>query len=714
MTYPWIIPLIAAVASLMLGVLVERSGARTELRQVFAFTAVALAFWNLIYVVLYSVSDYNLAFQLSRVMRSGAIFMFPGILHLAIAAPERPRSRWVWKVLVADYTFFGLLVVANAFDLVVTHLRMVQWGYYSVGTSLYNIFTVMVFVNFTTVLMLLAYEYRTTLEPRMRLQLKFWLFGMGVALPLGLTNLLPVYGVPIYPLGNLGSAAWAGIVAYAIVRHRLMDIEVVISKGIAYLGVTVLLVGPAFLIAIAMERFAFGEVHYDFSAGLLALLLAMGVLFPIVRARAEARVERSLFPEKQEIRATLDGFARSVIRILDRERLSRELCEALREGLRLDDVALFLAEDLRGRYEVRRIVGRAPVVTGLNAEDQFIHLLNRRGEPVLRDELGDDRSAQVDSARAEAVFRSNGWEVCVPLMSGSLLVGFVGLGKKRDLQAFVAGDFDLLANVAAQAAIAFENARLYEELRRSRDIINRAGRLSALGTLAAGIAHEIRNPLVSIQTFFQLAPQRLADEEFMTSFLKLAETEVQRISSLISELLSFAKSPTASVGEVDLDELVDRTVTLLAPQARAQQIRLERMVPRTRCIILADRDQIMQVLINIVLNGIQATSRDGAVLVETREVDYENGRFCQVEIRDTGAGIPQEMREAIFNPFFTTKDKGTGLGLPIAHRIVVESGGFITVESVEGQGSQFVINLPATGQSSDENLDQAAVGRLQG
>jgi signal transduction histidine kinase len=712
MTYHWIIPLVAAMSSLALGVLVERTGPHTQLRQVFAFTAVALAFWNLIFVVLYSVSSYNLAFELSRVMRSGAIFLFPAILHLAIAAPERPRSKWVWRVLIADYVVFGLLVVANAFDLVVSHLRTVQWGYYSVGTGLYDIFSVLAVVNFTVVLVLLAYEYRTTTEPRTRLQLKFWLFGLGVALPLGLTNLLPVYGVPFYPLGNLGSAAWAGIVAYAIARHRLMDIEVVVSKGIAYLGVTILLVGPAFAISLIMQQLAFGEVHYDFSAGLLGLLLAMGILFPIIRARTEVRVERSLFPEKQERRAALNALSRSVIRILDKERLSRELCEILREGLHLEGVALFLLDEVRGTLELRRMIGLRPTVSTIAIDHAFVRVLRRRGEPVLRDEVRDRREG-LDSVPAAAVFVENGWEVCVPLITGTVLVGFVGLGRKRDLEAFVAGDFDLLTNVAAQATIAFENARLYEELRRSRDIINRAGRLSALGTLAAGIAHEIRNPLVSIQTFFQLAPHRIGDEEFMTSFLRLAEAEVQRISSLISELLSFAKSPTATVGHVDLDESIDRMAVLLAPQARTQQVELRRIASEGRHVVLADPDQIMQVLINIVLNGVQATPAGGAVTIETRKLDHETGLFCQVEIRDTGRGIPSEVRDAIFDPFFTTKDRGTGLGLPIAHRIVAECGGFISVDSVEGQGSRFFVNLPSSREDEAAEAD-VAERRMQG
>jgi signal transduction histidine kinase len=708
MTYHWMIPLIAAVASLVLASVVGRLGPKTVLSQVFTFLAIALVFWNLNFVVQYAVSDRTLAFEIVRVLRVGSMFVPPAIFHLSVAIRDRSSSIWT-AVLLADYGVAIVLVVLNLFDLIVSDLRAFTWGYYSVGAPLYHLYTIFVLVNFVAAGGLMARDYRTCTDPRTLLQLKFWLLGLVIALPLGLTNLLPAYGVAIYPLGNLGSAAWVAIVAYAIVRHRLMDIEVVVSKSIAYFGVIVLLIGPAFLLGVFMQRLAFGEVDYDFSAGLLVLLLATGILFPAVQSRAEARVERSLFPQRQVSRTILSSFARSIIRILDRERLVRQFCDTLYEVFNLDRICLFLLADNSGKFQLQRAIGPDPTPALFGTDHVFVRWLTHQRDCVLRDELEHGRGRR-DLKPIVELCRTNGWEVVAPLVTGSTLVGMVGIGQRRDLQAFTTGDLDLLGGVVAQASVAFENARLYEELRRSRDIINRAGRLSALGTLAAGIAHEIRNPLVSIQTFFQLAPQRLDDEEFMTSFLALAETEVQRISSLISELLTFAKSPASTVSKSDLGDIIDRAMTLLAPQARKQHVELVRIASEHLPPVLADPDQILQVLINIVLNGLQATPNGGKVTVLTRVIDYESGSYCQVEIRDTGAGIPEEIREAIFNPFFTTKDKGTGLGLPIAHRIIAESGGFITVESVEGEGSRFFVNLPLAAElEMESSVDEAAI-----
>ena len=192
-------------------------------------------------------------------------------------------------------------------------------------------------------------------------------------------------------------------------------------------------------------------------------------------------------------------------------------------------------------------------------------------EALLRGEVADLGNA---NENLSVVLQENNWEVCVPLV-GEGILGVLFLGPKRYLEAYTAGDLDLLNVVGTQASIALENARLYGELRKSQEVIQRTGRLSAIGTLAAGIAHEIRNPLVSIQTFFQLAPSRVNDEEFLTSFLKLTEGEVKRICDLITDLLNFARSPTHSLSRLFINEEVEKVLTLLAPQARSQHLTVD-------------------------------------------------------------------------------------------------------------------------------------------
>lgn len=692
----WVVPLISALASLVLAGLVCRRKPQTELVQTFAFLCVMLVSWNLIFFVLYSVTDKHLALEITRPLRVGSFFMPPAILHLHLALQPR-RSRFWRLALASDYMIATGFILVNAADLYITDLERFAWGYHSVATPYYGWYGVFTVANFAATLLVIGHTYRASSDARMRLQLKFWLLGALVALPLGVTNLFPVYGLPAYPLGNLGNAVWAAIVAYAIVRHRLMDMDLVITKGLTYVAVSIAVIIPAFILTLWLERVAFGSIHAGMSAAVLILFMVVGMVFPALRGRAESRIERSLFPRRHGHRAALTAFTRSIVRILDRERILREIGTTLSDTLDIGSVAVALGGE-QEPLAIRDSIGCVLEQREFPRDGEFVRSLTRHSQGMLCSELEMSADPEERSTVADTL-RRNGWELCIPLTVGGRLTGFIGLGRKANLRAFYAEDLDLLETLAAETAVALENARLYEELKKSQDIIRRADRLSALGTLAAGIAHEVRNPLVSIQTFFQLAPDRLHDEEFLTSFLGMTANEVKRISDLITELLSFARSPARMLRDVDINDVVERVATLLEPEAKKHKVAFTRALASNIPFVFGDPDQVKQVLINVVLNAFQATPPGGAVSVTSRTVEHRGVRFGQLEIRDTGTGIPPDKLNDIFNPFFTTKDKGTGLGLSIAHQIVVEHGGLISVESTEGHGTSFTIDLPASDQS---------------
>ncbi|MGD0946657.1 MAG: ATP-binding protein [Candidatus Binatia bacterium] len=691
MKYHWLVPLISAVLNLLLGVLVLARDRRARLNQVFVLMGVALALWNLNNFVFYAIPDPSRALWWGSILRPGTILVPATVLHLALTLAGTPKSLSRW-LLGCSYSVSAGLIVANALGLLVSGARHYAWGLYPVGTRLYGVFIAAAVIQCTLALGVLIHHYHTTTSPRRKLQVRFWLLAAAV-LPTGLTNFLPIFGVPIYPLGHFGSALYAAIIAYAIARHRLMDIDVVVSKGVAYAAVACILIGPAFALMVWLQRLAFGHVQPDFSFAVLLMFVAIAVLFPVLRIQAQSRIQQTFFREKSEYRTALGSFARSIVRILEHEKLIREIASTLSYTLHVSRVGVWLRDDMRQTYSVRYQLGENSAQAEFAESDEFVRSLAHSREVVLREELVAGTDVAARTAVSE-LCRRNGWEVCIPLILGEKLLGFIGLGGKRNLEAFSAEDLDLLETLAAEASVALENARLYEELKKSQDIIRRADRLSALGTLAAGIAHEVRNPLVSIQTFFQLAPQRLHDQEFFTTFLGMTANEVKRISDLITELLSFARSSTPSLAAVNLNELVERVATLLEPEARKHNLTLTRALSANVPLVNADGDQIKQVLINLVLNAIQATRPGGVVAISTRCVDHQNGAFGQIEIQDTGVGIPPDQLEHIFDPFFTTKGKGTGLGLAIAHQIVSEHGGSITVDSREGHGSSFCVNLP--------------------
>jgi signal transduction histidine kinase len=692
-SYYFVIPLLAALGNLILAAIVLRRDRHNELNQAFAFATVMMVFWNLNIFVFYASANAQTAFFWSRFFRVGTLLMPASAAHFFYVFSER-RPRWAFRFLILAYAASEALIIANSVDLLVSDVRRYPMGFYYVGTPLYRTFTLLAFACAVVTFYLLVSECFGSPSPHKRFQARLWLLGTSVAMPLGLTNLITQPGIHFPPLGNLANTVYIAVIAYGIVRHRLMDIDLVVTKSMAYAAVSFVLIAPAFAIALWLQRLSFGLIHPDFSLALLAMFAVIAVLFPTLRLRVEAHIARSLFREKHEHRSALIAFTRSIVRILDRDRLVRELATTLRDTVQLDRIAVALYDDAKRAFVVRYAVGPPPSDREIQERSGFIAVLTRHQDAALRRELEATATLVERRAIAETCGR-NGWEVCIPLMLGNTPIGFIGLGHKRNFDAFSAEDLEVLGTLAAQASVALENARLYDELKKSQDIIRRADRLSALGTLAAGIAHEVRNPLVSIQTFFQLAPERLHDEEFFTTFLDMTAKEVNRISDLITELLSFARSPTRSLGAVDLNDAIDRIVTLLEPEARKHHLTLVRELSEPATLVRADSDQIKQVFINLILNAIQATQPGGVVTVTTRSVQRGGLTAGQFEINDTGRGIPQDELEHIFDPFFTTKDQGTGLGLAIVHQIVMEHGGSISVESKLGCGTRFLVDLPA-------------------
>jgi len=263
-------------------------------------------------------------------------------------------------------------------------------------------------------------------------------------------------------------------------------------------------------------------------------------------------------------------------------------------------------------------------------------------------------------------------------------------------------DLNLLTMLAQAAAIALDNAALYEELKRSRSLVQRTDRLRSLETIAGGFAHEVRNPLTSIKTFIQLTPERKDDPEFIGHFSTVVAEDVARIERLIQEILDYARYMQPKFQEEDINVIVESCLYFIRIKADAKMVWLNKDLASHLPPVLLDRQQIKQVLLNLFINAIEAMDdHGGQLIVRTHRLSkIPEDTWVQIEVTDTGCGISPVDLEHIFDPFYTTKHEsqeheGTGLGLTIAHQIVQEHGGHIEVKSAPGRGTTFLVNLPA-------------------
>lgn len=236
--------------------------------------------------------------------------------------------------------------------------------------------------------------------------------------------------------------------------------------------------------------------------------------------------------------------------------------------------------------------------------------------------------------------------------------------------------------------------------------IRRSDRLASLGTLSAGMAHEIKNPLVSIKTFTQLLPERYQDSEFRETFSNLIGHEIDRIDSLVNQLLRFARPAKPLLKPVHVHDVLEKSLMLVGHRLYQKEIKLTRLWNADVDTLRADADQLEQVFLNFFLNAMDAMTQGGELVVATEiraaeewvtafnGTKGESNEVLRITVRDNGEGIRHEDIPHVFDPFFTTKDYGTGLGLSVVHGIIQEHGGQIEVESEVAHGTAFHIILP--------------------
>jgi len=237
------------------------------------------------------------------------------------------------------------------------------------------------------------------------------------------------------------------------------------------------------------------------------------------------------------------------------------------------------------------------------------------------------------------------------------------------------------------------------KLRRAEDGLRRKDRLSALGRMSAGVAHEIRNPLGIISSSVQLLAKRLGSStDDIDQLVSVVQEEVQRLNGLITDFLKFGSPAAPDRRESDVRGLVKRTVQECQPLALQCAIRMSEDVPEARLEAYVDEGLLRQALLNLVINALEATPSGGMVQVRLRKA----GQGVRFEVHNTGSRIPDELQSRIFDPFVTTKDRGSGLGLANAHQIVTGHGGELRVHSTPGEGTTFSMWIPLR-EETDES-----------
>lgn len=301
-----------------------------------------------------------------------------------------------------------------------------------------------------------------------------------------------------------------------------------------------------------------------------------------------------------------------------------------------------------------------------------------------------------------SVIKTLNTQLICPLKTNNQFRGVIFLGKRVDNKPYHPKDLEMLSILLDNAALAIENITYNEERITHLKHIIQTDRLAVVGQLAAGSAHEIRNPLTSIKSAIQYVQDDIKEPR-KQKIIQSALAEVDRINDILTGLLAFSRQNNPIKQQFDLIFMIDQTLKLLQNTRLKKQISFFSQYDVSSLFIVADQDQLTQVFMNILLNAMDAIQEEGFIEIKIRLSLIDGVQHAIVSIRDNGVGIDEEGLEKIFDPFYTTKEEGTGLGLSISYGIIHRHKGDIEIQNHPEGGAQITIQLPlAMEQSNNE------------
>lgn len=374
----------------------------------------------------------------------------------------------------------------------------------------------------------------------------------------------------------------------------------------------------------------------------------------------------------------------------NRDRLIDLILTAIRDHLHCSNVAYYQIE--KGIVSVVAQRGRVLQVENENFAAQLVSRVDADGNPIVINATGPGEA----DAQALLSTLGLGSAILIPI-ARSNLHSVLFAARDASGMPFRGADLEMFFVLARQAVVAMENARLYEDLRNyvkqveeSQQALLRVEKMAAAGRLTASIAHEVNNPLQSVQNCLHLAGHEGVPPEKRKEYFELAKKELDRLMKTMQRMLDFYRPGAAKVEQVDLLELLQHVLSLTSQQLGQRHIVVKTELPAFLPMIYAVSSQIQQIFFNLILNSLDAMPAGGELTIRAWAV--HNG--VEMIFEDNGPGIPEDRRESIFEPFFSTKEGGTGLGLTVSYNIVTAHGGTLDLIQGRGSGACFRLFLP--------------------
>ena len=605
-------------------------------------------------------------------------------------------------------------------------------------------------------------------------------------------------------MGPYFTLGMVGLVGHAIIRHRLMDLRVVVHRSLT-IGVAVLLsLLPVVALMTAIWPRLLTHLNPYEILGLLAAVGVVALLVPVTRDVAERLLDRYVYRKQANYQRTVRQASRMLTSLLELQPLLQFVGHTLTSTTEAEGLAIYV-KDRHGFRSAIEPTRRPEASFGIpeRLPDEVFDAIARQRDALVSDEIARERSTEGTQQLHETLVTLN-WALVLPIVFDDAVIGAIALGAKRSGDPYYPQDLDLLMTLANQAGTAVKNAQLYAQVVLANEYLNnivatinsgviaidptgevtmfnpaaeqltglpaerarthgaallpeaiggplvgtiqtgtartlpevelsdgtttrpvlcameplrdpagrilgavavfsdltplreleagrqRAERAAYLEKIASGIAHEVKNPLVAIKTFVQLIERRRDDERFVRDFSRVVTREMERIERMVNRLRSLSRPEDRPLYLVDLRRAIGNAVESLQASFEDKRLAVDVALGDAEVQILGDHGELEQLFLNLLINAQEATPADGRVAIRlTASADQ-----AVVEIEDSGPGIPAELLERVFDPFFSTKQRGSGLGLNICAGIAAAHGTRLRASNAATGGACFIVDFP--------------------
>lgn len=717
-----ILTLITAIGSFAIGAIVLLKNRRLFLNRIWFFLCFAIGGWNLgYYFTMIKLIPKSTALLSSRLSHASGILIAALFFHFIVVYldfSKRYRKQIIFSYLtcfiVALFSITGLIVI----DLI----PKLDLPLYPVGKVGYLIY-VLFFSFWVVYAHFLAFKYYYSLNSYKQNQLKYFLVGTSLGFVGGGTCFPLIFGFKIHPFLSSLITVYLFTTPYAIIKYRLMNISVAITRTGVFVAVYTLILGLPFAITISIKTWLMDMFGTNWLLAPLALMAALATVGPFIYIYVERKAEDTLLKEQKRYQDSLKQASVGMTRVRSLRKLLDLITHIVTKTVRISYAAIYLHNRDTNEYvlQVSRDKGRLSIPK-LTSDSPLISWFITKRDPLIYEEVKRQMEDSHDTKYRllEENMRLLTASVVIPSFLEDRLMGFIVLGDKISGQIYSPEDLNVFQVLASQAALAIENAQFYEEAKTMQEQIAQAEKMATIGTMADGLSHQINNRFYalsliagdSIDTIKMTNTANCTPEvrEMINDInhaLERIQSNVIQGGEVVKGILKYTRKGEEGFEALSIDQILDATLEMVQYKVKISEIDIVRNYPKDTPMIKGNSVQLQEAFFNFIDNAYDS-------IVERRTLLQENGYrgkisvFAQpkdnnleIIIEDNGMGVKDSNTEKIFTPFFTTKTsnrKGTGLGLYVIRRIIADlHKGKISFESKHGTGTRFILELPVAG-----------------